>query len=266
MIELIIKQYFFLVRFDPDLYSMFVKELREHFQWNHLLLSTKIATNNETLNNENYLPILSHQFDFVHFTLEYRIDHDQKYYTITNALQEHGISYFEYVIEKLIAMSVPTSKIVAGFNFGGLQLDVALRNQRYLGYNEICTITTNKEWAKFFDSDASLAIMKNKDKIVNFWRHIIVFENTRSIIQRIRVAMKRELAGVMASFINTDDLHGKCEIDNEKYNDFVSPHIAITLSISEENKSIPLLNTINLMMVMALYEVEQEVKLSNGEM
>lgn len=251
--------------FSPGLYLLFVKDLKEHLQWNHLLLTGKFDGDNETLNNEHHLLALSRQLDFIHFTPDYQIDPERKYYSLTDALKDHGILEFEYVIDKLIEIGIPPTKIVAGFSFGGIKLDTALRTHRYVGYNEICKVTSNKDWTNFFELSASLAVIKKKHEFINFWRYVIVYENTRSIVHRVRMAMKRNLAGVMVSFINTDDLRGECSNGDEKYEDFVSPHVAITLTISEENRSIPLLNTINLMMVMATYEIDREAKLSNRE-
>lgn len=240
----------------------FIKGLKEYLKWNGLLLSAKINANNETLNNEKYLLALSHQFDLVHLTLDYQIDPQRKLYTITDALNEYGISHFVYAIDKLIEIGIPSSKIVAGFDFGGLKLDTAYRTQQYLGYHEICETISNEEWKHYFDTAANLALEKKMDPMLYFWRDVIVFGNIRAIYHRIRSAMERNLAGVMATFINTDHLNGNCKIGNETFNKFVSSNVAINLTITDEYNDIPLLNTINLIMVMTLQEIDLENRLN----
>lgn len=229
-------------------------------EWNNLFLTSSVNVENEIFDTAYYSE-LSRHLDLMHFTPSYPVSSDREYYTIPKALKEHGISNLELVINKLIELGVPSSKLVIGINFAGFKFDVLSRTKQYFGYNQICSVISDKsqDWIEMYDSAADLAVAKKKDKRFFFWQHVIVFENRQSVISRIRLAMKRSLAGVMANFINTDDLHGKCVTQNEKYNDFISPHVVITLEIPAISTT-PLLDTINLMMVIALLEINQEAK------
>lgn len=233
-------------------------------QKNRLLLLIGFNLRNEISVYGRYLSAIMGHIDFLHISPHYLDDVNNEYSSPAVILKENGIANFERTIDKLIEFGVSPTKIIIGFNFGGMKIDVLFRTTSCLGYNEICEITSNQseKWQQFFDSDASLALAKKKDNTFDFWRQVIVFENKRSIVQRIRIAIKRNLAGAMATFINTDNLHNNCQFGDEKY-DFASSHVNITLTIPIENNPVPLLNTINLMMVMALYEIEQESKLSH---
>lgn len=160
---------------------------------------------------------------------------------------------------------MPPSKIIIEINFIGIQFDVATRTREYVGYNQICELLSNKAlgWHETYDSGASLAFAKKTDEKSYFWKYVIVFENKRAILNRIRSAVKRHLSGIMASIINADDIFGKCQNDNEKFNDFQSPHVLITLGISTNDSNVNLVKYINIVMVLALHEIAQELKVSN---
>ncbi|XP_031627106.1 probable chitinase 2 [Contarinia nasturtii] len=242
-------------------YTLFVKGLGDYLRFTGALLLIRVSE--QTMNMDvMYIPILSNNFDFVHFTPEYPIDDRCKAYNLSDALREHGIKRIENIVGDLLDMGVFPSKIVIGFNIGGVNFDLAFKTRNYLGYNKLCDVISNEAngWIQFYDSEASMALAKKKHHFIDFWRNIVVFQNTHSIINRIRLALKYNIDGVMLTFINTDDVQGKCQIDDKVYNDFVSPHVNITLTMSVENSRLPLLNKINIMMTMAMYEIRKETK------
>lgn len=242
-----------------------MKELKEYLEWNNLLLTSTINVENEILDRSYYIELCQY-VDLMHFVPRYPVGSNREYYTIAKALKEHGISNLDLAIDRLLELGVPASKIVIGINFGGFKFDFSSWSKQYVGYNHICSVISDntQKWMEIYDSAADLAVAKKKDNRSFFWQHVIVFENRQSIISRVRLTMRRNLAGVMANFINTDDLHGKCVTKTERYNDFNSPHVVITLKIPAITPT-PLLNTINIMMVMALHEINQEAKISNLE-
>lgn len=236
-----------------------MKELQEYLERSQLLFLIGVREQN-IMTDIMLIGAMRNHFDFVHFTPEYLTDKEHELYTVSDALREHGTNRIESVMDFLIEVGVTPSKIVIGFNLAGLNYDTALQTREFMGYNKICEIISNDadRWVHFYDSLANMALLKKKHPFIDFWQQIIVFQNTHSIINRVRLVTKQKIGGVMITFINTDDVQGKCRIDDEKYNDFTSPHINITLTMTVQNSKLPLLNKINLIMAMANYEIERE--------
>lgn len=68
----------------------------------------------------------------------------------------------------------------------------------FMGYNEICTLLSNKSsnWEKTFNTEYSEVIAKYRDVKKNETR-VAVFDSSRSIANKMKFAMSRNLAGAM---------------------------------------------------------------------
>lgn len=244
-----------------------MRDLKEYFNWNGLLLTSSLDTKSILLDDAEYLKSLCTFFDLVHITQQYP-DASLMYYSVAQALNDRGIENLQLAINRLIQLKVPPSKVAIEINFGGLRFDIASRTRKYLGYNQICELLSNKTlgWSQQHDSTHSLTVARKNDERLPFWRHVVVFEDKRSVLNRIRLAMKANLSGIVASFINTDDVFGDCKIDDEKYDDFQSSHVSISLGISVSDANVNLVKYMNIVMVLALHEIDQELILSHKQL
>lgn len=162
-----------------------------------------------------------------------------------NGLNVLNIMNLKKMLAKMITLGVPASKLVMVLNFEGNEL---FRTEKVnavqnvpITYSEICKIYKDDgglNWEIFYDADASLAYLKKKHKTNKMAD--VVFQNPRSIVNRVRLAMRLNLVGVTIHVINSDDVYGKCHIDEDTFDDFKS---SAPLSITTENR--PLLRIIN---------------------
>lgn len=113
-------------------------------------------------------------------------------------------------------MGAPPSKIVLGLpfygrtfvtnlegNFGDRINDHAFQGpftqeNGVMNYNEICLMLSNKssEWHTFYITEQEQAMAKYKDVEKNETR-VVVFDNSRSIANKMKYAMSQKLAGAM---------------------------------------------------------------------
>lgn len=149
-------------------------------------------------------------------------------------LSDRSLSKLDSTIGKLIKSGTKRSKIVMGVPFVAyafkLYLDISPKSATFrkaMTYDEICrTVPKNKQqsWEKFYDNDSGLAIAmkewKNKDQEVLKQTDVYIYENSRSIANKIHFAMNRKLGGVMAMPIDMDDFKGNCGIDEDIFDDF----------------------------------------------
>lgn len=243
-------------RFDGTL-VLLVKELKEEFKKHDLILTASFSAEKGDLAQDHRYAVLSKYLDFMHFTLLYTSNHEHP----DNAQKQYGILNLKSLIESLLRWNVPSTKIVIGLKFGGLEYDVVSGNIKDLGYDQMCNEFANdetKRWKKSYNADNSLAVAKQLDAFIPFYRRIFVFENTRSIANRMQYVVERNLGGAMAVLMNTDDFSGKCGMDADTYADF---NIAEDMMNFQPNESqFPLLQTINDAIVVATDKMFQEAQ------
>ncbi|KAL2740413.1 putative chitinase 2 isoform X2 [Vespula squamosa] len=75
-----------------------------------------------------------------------------------------------------------------------------------MGYYEICEELKNKEWITGWDNVSETAYAVNENRV-------ILYDNPKSLQQKVLYANKMNLGGVMVWSIDTDDFNGNCESD-----------------------------------------------------
>lgn len=182
-------------------------------------------------------------------------------------------------IEHLIRLGASPSKIVMGLPFYGRTFITNLdgnfedpsleqgftgpytRENGFMGYNEICDLLTNKAsgWTSQWDESTSQGVARFKDTS-NQETRVAVYDTTRSIVNKVRYAVRNKLAGSMIWSVDTDDFRGECVSEDDTYADFLaSARPGIKLNIPKRiNTNYPLLRSINEATVIALDEVEAE--------
>lgn len=106
-----------------------------------------------------------------------------------------------------------------------------------LGYNEFCFLSKTRSWNTTFDKRASLSISKFFE---NGRNEVVIFDSPRSVANKARYVVDRQLGGLWAWSVDTDDFNGNCEPDPSTYADYPK---GTKSSIIQ--KDFPLLRTAN---------------------
>lgn len=188
----------------------------------------------------------------VHF-----INFIQNRFYIIKSLEQNlrDAKFVETNVRKFIAAGVPVNKTIIGMPFKGALFNMSIV-QKSMGYNEICNELSSvdpSQWKRSYLSECELTMLENQQDNLT-----IVFESSRFIANKMRLAMKRGLGGVLTGSIIRDDYEGKCVIDNDTFIDF-KPAKRIQLRIPQRRTvTFPLLKTIIDAIMVTLDEMEQE--------
>ncbi|KRT85184.1 glycoside hydrolase, partial [Oryctes borbonicus] len=136
----------------------------------------------------------------------------------------------EYTIKHLLKLGADPEKLILGIPFYGrtfLRLESNVNNivpprlgemfrnttfngsftqeEGFMGYNEICLefINRNSNWSMLWDDVSKTPYAVQNEKI-------IVYDNHRSISEKVNFALNYSLGGVMIWSIDTDDFRGDC--------------------------------------------------------
>ncbi|XP_055305014.1 probable chitinase 2 [Sitodiplosis mosellana] len=224
-----------------------VMELSNRFKHRQLLLTSAFAEHTTETFEEIYDYVeMSKYLDFMHF----------------NKLQK---------VDAIIKLGVPPSKIIIEFNTKTLSDRVAqfmltdlysFMNsfKVFLKYNEICDLlSTNEVISKVYDANTEQMVAHYVDGKSNKM-HSISYESTYTLANKTRRAMRHNLGGVSVNNIDADDSKGRCKIETDTFDDFVT-NSNVTLNIPiRRDPTFPLLRTINEAIVLALDEMGQPPK------
>lgn len=190
----------------------------------------------------------------------------------------------ETTIKHLLKLGASPSKIVMGVpfygrtfithsdgNYGDPSTDIPFqgpftRENGFLGYNEICSMLSNRtaKWTTTWDAATSQAIARYRDETTGETK-VVVYDSTRSVARKMRFAMKHRLGGIMTWSIDTDDFLGDCDVEPETFTDF-GKTVGVKLTFPKRiNSNYPLLRTINEGIIIALDEIEQENAIKESE-
>lgn len=139
------------------------------------------------------------------------------------------------------------------------------RESGFLGYNEICNLqkptneSTETAWKRSWDAVTAQSILRYRNT-TSGKTHVVVYDSSRSIANKIRFLIGKQLAGAMIWSVDTDDFHGDCKLDDDTYVDYKSsPGVQLTVP-KRVNNNYPLLRTINEAMVIALNEAKEKTE------
>ncbi|XP_055378605.1 probable chitinase 2 [Condylostylus longicornis] len=269
---------------DRENFVALVKELRSEFNKHNLILTSAIGASKTVIDQAYDVRTLSKLLDFMHIMCyDYGGSWDRK--VGANApLAGDGPLNVMFTIEYLIKLGASPSKIVMGLPFYGRTFktqfdgyygdaadDVGFqgpytKENGFLGYNEICSMLSNKTsgWKREWDAPTAQSIARFKDEEMDNTL-VVTYDSTRSIANKMKFAMKKELAGAMIWSIDTDDFLGECDIEDDTYSDYGDmPGVKLNYP-KRINTNYPLLRTVNEGIVLALDEIEQENEIRNRE-
>lgn len=268
---------------DRESFVLLAKELKNNFRKYNLILTTAIGASKTVIDQAYDIKELSKYLDYLHIMCyDYHGSWDRK--VGPNApLEDEGFLSVRFTIEYLMELGCPASKLVVGLPFYGRTFKTHLdgyfgdesddhgfqgpftREDGFLGYNEICPLLSNKSsgWSKSWDEKTSQAIARYHDD--DGLTKVVTYDSTRSIANKVRFAVQKNLAGAMVWSVDTDDFLGECEPELDTFAEYGS-NKNVKLQIPRRiNTNYPLLRTINEGIVLAIEEIDQQNAVENDK-
>lgn len=217
---------------------------------------------------ENYAA-LAENVDYMHFTMLYSTDMDFRGLSEIDIEMNQNIDHLWYIIEVINQSGVNLSKIVMGLQFFGFMLSKDSNNneidaakfEEILGYNEICEYHSKMKdiWRSGTVTVFNpYTLARDEATVTNeMITYVFLYENTRSIANKVRLMMKHGIAGILAFPINNDNYRGSCEIPEETFADCMADEISILSTPNADHHKFRLLITINTAIVATLNEIDQ---------
>jgi chitinase len=173
-----------------------------------------------------------------------------------SALYGNGEDTIDSRVKYFEEQGVPSEKLILGIPFFGRSFVTResakigdstendfgfpgpfVKENGFLGYNEICKMRKDREWEVSYDTKAAESIGKFSSNGLN---HVVTFPSPRAVANKVKYAVENNLGGVWAWFVDTDDYLGQCKNDLTTFSDF-----PIQSQPPRREKSFPLLKTIN---------------------
>lgn len=222
-----------------------MKELNEEFTLNNVTITASFSGSKEILFDALDYHAVANYFEFMQFTMSTDMD-----LFSSNVVNRYHVSDLDYTIESILKSDMPLEKVVIGIlQFGGAEVDVL----------KVAYVSRPCEEIK---NSASLHCPCKNSVLGNRIKNgLIEFETARSVANKVRMIVKRNLLGIMTTVIYMDDLLGRHQLEPDTFMDY-KPIEGITLNIPQRlNVHFPLLKTINSAISVTLDEMKQEKKL-----
>lgn len=251
-----------------------------------MLLTSAIGASVSIIDQAYDIKNLDKYLDFLHIMCyDYGGAWDRKI-TANAPLTSDGPLNVQFTIEHLIKMGASPSKIVMGVPFYGRTFitnmegnfedpsteigftGIYTRENGFMGYNEICDLLSNRTsgWKRSWDNNTSQGVARFKEPLKEETR-VAIYDSSRSVANKLRYAMRADLAGAMVWSVDTDDFRGDCDNDDDTYADFIAgtrPGVVLTIP-KRYNSNYPLLRTINEATVIALEEIKLEAAIKDQD-
>lgn len=266
---------------DRESFVLLVKELHNSFRKHNLILTSAIGASKAVIDEAYDVKELSKYLNYLHIMCyDYHGSWDRK--VGPNApLEDDQFLSVRFTIDYLMQLGCPASKLVVGLPFYGRTFKTHLdgnfgdesddsgfqgpftREDGFLGYNEICPLLSNKTsgWTKSWDEKTSQAFARYRDE--DGVTKVVTYDSTRSIANKVRFVVKKNLAGAMVWSVDTDDFLGECEPETDTFAEYGNDK-GVKLQIPRRiNTNYPLLRTINEGIVLATEEIDQQNAIEN---
>lgn len=243
-------------RADKENFVLLLEDIQNVFKPQNLYLSTMTRTQSDVVATGYDLRNIARIVDAIlMFTYDYTGPWDNKV-GFPAPLRGDGENNIESRVNYFLSQGVPAEKLILGIPFYGRTFitdnegnigDVTkdnsgfpgpyFRENAFLGYNEICRLQQIHTWDVSFDLRASQAIGKFKEDGVT---KVTTFDTPRSVANKVKFMMEKNLGGVWNWFVDSDDFRGNCKADLTTFADF-------SQAVKEPRKEhdYPLLRTIN---------------------
>lgn len=241
---------------DKENFVLLLKDIQNVYKPQNLYLSAFIRTQTDVVEDAYDLKKIAKLVDAI---LMMTFDYAGPWYKkieFPAALHGDGQNNVESRVNYFISEGVPAGKIIIGLpfygrtfiaenegNIGDETKDDAgfagpyFKEKGFLGFNEICRLQKLHEWDVSFDQQASQAVGKFKYEGLT---KVTVFDTPRSVANKVKFAVEKNLGGVWTWFVDSDDFRGKCKADFTTFADFPQSSTA-----PRKERDYPLLRTVN---------------------
>lgn len=236
---------------DKENFLLLIKDIKAIYDKQNLFLSAIINTRDE--HAYDLVNIAAHVDKLLLFTFDfYGSCHDKIEFPA--ALKGEGSKNVLSKVDTLITQGVPAHKIIMGFPFFGRIFGSTLGKigevsaagpfggpfsnvEGFVGYNEICYYRKNYENENSYDANSSQAILQIDGGEVAL---TVLYDSPRSVVNKVKFLVERQLAGAWVAYASTDDFRGECSVDREAFSDFKEFKVP-----PRETTDFPLLRTLN---------------------
>lgn len=223
----------------------FVKELKEKFEWDKLILTSSLETK-EIIHTMLDID----RFGFI--SMSKYLDHMQ----IPSSMRF-----------RLIGLGVPSQKLIINLPmYGRLQTTTvevdrdSSYSEKSVTYSEICDYLQQWGFPKMEHSnDTDMKIVTSSSGNKNF---VLRYQGTRTIAMLVKTAMNTQLGGVMVGIVG-DEQPSICQIDKDTYDDFKftksqsEPADNSIIYSKSYSTKFTLVNVVNRAIIAALEEISQ---------
>lgn len=215
-----------------------LKEFQRRFKVKNLLITLTFETNAEIMDDQFEKNDLFKYIDYIQIS-------DMK------------------IISRLIKSGVLLEKVIFHIFLQGYERlsndKISFYVENIKDYNEICQTLSKDVWKRSYDGSNCIAEKNYENQHLNW---IIKYDCSRLIANKIRQAMKQNLAGILISYLSSDNFAGKCRIESDTFDDFNSD-AGVTLQLPIRNvTTFSALHTINEAIGVTLDEINQMNKIS----
>lgn len=247
-------------------HTTFIKLLKEKFNAKQLILTLTLQSYKDDFFKVFDYPGIVKYADFIHFQLA-RINNAR----LKDELQTRNIQHLQDVIANLLKFGVPSTKILMGINFEGFEIRYPYGFSKhdsnpYASFREgsdyICFNLLHRKYNFTYESEVGVR-QYNYTYNSGIGAGNLLLESSRVIANKIRFAIRKNLAGVHITDLDCDDHYNRCaELDNDTYDDFKSLITGVTLNIPKRIHGYAFFaNIVNEATMVALDEIDQETKI-----
>lgn len=111
------------------------------------------------------------------------------------------------------------------------------------------------EWHKEWNGPSSEVLARYRNGNVT---NVVTYDSSRSVANKVRYAMRKNLGGIACWDISLDDFQGDCSTDTDTFMDFKTLSDVQLRIPTRQQKDYPLLRTINEAISLAMDEIKQE--------
>ncbi|XP_031637926.1 probable chitinase 2 [Contarinia nasturtii] len=255
-------KYLFDEKYNEETFINFIKSLKTNFASNNLTLTTTIIAVHEKILLHLSMFELSKHFDSIHF-LQWYIFAGSNLHKYQLSFEMRSMRIIQDAIDTAIALGAQREKIILGIQFLPSVFDNFSGVEKF-GYATVCDLNGKYNIEHGLNAAKKPLPMPLWTFLPDFEQYI--FESGRSIANKVRFAVRRNLGGIMAFPINYDDSDGSCRIENNTFIDYK----AVPRDTLQRFSTFPLLHTINNAILVAKKEksdenrIGSESKIRNG--
>ncbi|CAH2239669.1 jg12445 [Pararge aegeria aegeria] len=218
---------------DVDNFSQLLKELREEFDKNGLLLTAAVSSIKKVASQSYDIPVISQYLDFINvmaYDMYVATDPETGHNAPLHKSEDdddipiEDLNTVDGVLEYWLSQGCPPEKLVLGVPLYGHTFKLTNANENgvrapssgpgiagpytatkgLIGYNELCQKFKAETWNLLYDDSAKVPYAVQGEN----W---ISFDDADSIADKVQYALQNNVTGVMAWSIETDDFRGICQ-------------------------------------------------------